>query len=114
MAPSFVAPPTMSMPAVATGIMAPAPPAMPVKLTEGIPTPEQILAQKNGYAAALDKQLKEATATVVQENQIEKQMVAFSAEKNIALYNMQVDEQLCEQLATADEQATIAQCELRK
>merc|ERR1711879_1055982 len=75
-APSFVAPPvmpatTMPMPA---GIVPPAPPAMPVKLTEGIPTPEQIAAQKAGYAAALDKQLAEAVQTVQKETAIEKEM----------------------------------------
>merc|ERR1712187_682896 len=34
--------------------------------------------------------------------------------KNIALYHMQVDEKLTESLALADEQATMAHCELRK
>merc|ERR1719324_958959 len=91
-----------------------APPAMPVKLTEGLPTPEQIAAQKAGYALALDKQLKEACDTVQKETAIEKEMVAFTAKKNIAFYEMQVDEQLTEALSTADEQATIALCELKK
>merc|ERR1719387_1756178 len=118
MAPSFVAPPAAAMmpamPAMPMPQAAMAPPALPVKLTEGIPTPEQILAQKNGYALALDKQLKEATDTVVKENAIEKEMVKFTAAKNIAMYEMQVDEKLVESLALADEQATIAHCELKK
>merc|ERR1719310_806897 len=86
----------------------------PPKLTEGIPTPEQIASQKAGYSAALDKQLKEAIDTVQKETQIEKQMVEFTAKKNIALFELQVDEKLAESLALADEQASIALLELKK
>jgi len=117
MAPSFVAPPAAAMMAAMPGVAMPQAamaPQLPVRLTEGIPTPEQILAQKNGYSMALDKQLKEAADTVVQENAIEKEMVKFTAAKNIALYEMQVDEQLVEALAQTDEQGTIAHCELKK
>merc|ERR1719261_978344 len=96
------------------GIVPPAAPVMPQKLTGGIPTPEQIAQQKAGYAAALDKQLKEAIDTVQKETAIEKQMVQFNADKQIALYNMQVDEKLTEAMAVADEQATFALLELNK
>merc|ERR1711937_1126456 len=48
------------------------------------------------------------------ETQIEKDMVKFNAEKQIALYNMQVDEKLTEMCATAAEQATISDLELKK
>merc|ERR1719223_1065995 len=95
-------------------INVPQAPMQPPKLTEGIPTPEQIAQQKNGYSAALDKQLKEAIDTVQKETAIEKQMIQFTAEKNIALYNMQVDEKLVEAQALADEQATFALLELNK
>jgi len=95
-------------------ITAPAAPVAPPKLTGGIPTPEQIAQQKAGYSAALDKQLKEAIETVQKETQIEKEMIKFTAEKTIALYNMQVDEKLTEAVAMADEQATFALCELNK
>merc|ERR1719161_1727064 len=95
-------------------VVAPAMPAAPVKLTDGIPTPQQIAQQKAGYAAALDKQLQEAIATVKRETDIEKQMIKFSADKNIALYNMGVDEKLAEAVALAEEQATIASLELKK
>jgi hypothetical protein len=89
-------------------------PSAPMKLTEGIPTPQQIAAQKEGYSKALDKQLKEAIETVQKETQIEKEMIKFNAEKAIALSNMQVDEQLVEAMAMADEQATFALLELKK
>merc|ERR1719310_1934774 len=86
----------------------------PPKLTEGIPTPEQIASQKAGYSAALDKQLKEAIDTVQKETAIEKQMVEFTAKKNIAMFELQVDEKLAESVALADEQATFAVLELKK
>jgi len=104
--PSYVAPPV--------GIQVPAAPVAPPKLTTGIPTPDQIAQQKSGYAAALDKQLKEAIDTVQKETAIEKEMIKFTAEKTIALYNMQVDEKLTEAMALADEQATFALLELNK
>merc|ERR1719353_672173 len=89
-------------------------PAEPPNLTAGIPTPEQIAAQKVQFAAALDKQLKEAIETVQKETSIEKEMIKFNADKQIALYNMQVDEKLTEAMALADEQATFAMLELNK
>jgi len=92
----------------------PAVPAQPRKLTEGIPAPDQIAAQKAGYSAALDKQLKEAIETVQKETTIEKEMIKFTSEKTIAMYNMQVDEKLSEAMASADEQATLALLELNK
>merc|ERR1740138_1158040 len=95
-------------------IPTPAAPVAPQKLTTGIPTPDQIQAQKGGYSAALDKQLKEAIDTVQKETAIEKEMIKFTADKTIALYNMQVDEKLIEALAATDEQSTFALLELNK
>lgn len=62
----------------------------------------------------MDKQLKEAIDTVQKETSIEKEMIKFTAEKTIALYNMQVDEKLAESMALADERATFAALELKK
>jgi len=92
----------------------PAVPVAPVRLTEGIPTPEQISQQKQGYSAALDKQLTEATTTVQKETEIEKQMIKFNADKSIALYAMQVEEAIAEQQAMWEEQTVIAKLELKK
>merc|ERR1719149_587926 len=69
----------------------------PTDLTVGLPNSKQIATQKAGYAAALDKQ-----------------MVKFSADKQIALFQMQVEEQRNEQMALLDEQSTIAVLELKK
>jgi len=108
-APSYVAAPVMQQ-----TMNVPQAPMAPMQLTKGIPTPAQIDQQKKGYSAALDKQLKDAIDTVQKETAIEKQMIQFTAEKTIALYNMQVDEKLIEAHSLADEQATIALCELNK
>jgi len=111
---SFV-PPMPLMPASQSqALLAGAGPQLPVKLTEGIPTVEQIASQKGLYAAALDKQLQEAQATITKEVAIEKQMVTFATQKDIALYEMQVDERLTEALAQVDEQATMQILELKK
>jgi len=90
------------------------PPQPPRPLTTGIPTPEQISTQKVQFAATLDKQLQDAVETVKKETEIEKQMVKFNTDKQIALYHMQVDEKLAEMLAASEENATISDLELKK
>ena len=40
--------------------------------------------------------------------------VKFNADKQIAMYNMQVDEKLTEMIALAEEQSVISTCELNK
>jgi len=87
---------------------------VPVSLTQGIPNPDQITAQKTAYAAALEKQLKDGMETIQKESEIEKSMVKFTADKQLALMQMQIEEQRNEQIALLEEQATIRQCELRK
>merc|ERR1712151_1490828 len=77
-------------------------PMPPQQLTKGIPDPQAIESQKRAYAAALDKQLKEAMDTVTKETAIEKRMAAFKTEKDIALYELSVDEKLAEQMALVD------------
>jgi len=115
-APSYVAAPQSQqlIQQFANPINVPNAPVQPMKLTDGIPTPAQILSQKNGYAAALDKQLKEASDTVAKETAIEKEMVKFNAAKQIAMFENQVDEKLTEGLALEDERATFSLLELKK
>lgn len=103
-----------TMPLPATIPMPQAPGGPPPKLTAGIPDPAQIEKQKLAYAAGLDKQLNDAIATVQNETRIEKEMVAFRTQKDIALYETQIDEKLVEQLAVEDERAAITTCQLRK
>lgn len=117
---SYVAPPVMTASYAApampqpVAMQQPAAPQPPRSLTAGIPTPEQIQTQKAQFAAALDKQLQEAVETVRKETEIEKQMVKFNTEKQISLYNMQVDEKLAELTAAAAESSTISDLELKK
>jgi len=110
----YAAAPQYAAAQYANPINVPQVPIAPVKLTEGIPTPAQINSQKNGYAAALDKQLKEASDTVAKETAIEKEMVKFTAAKQIAMFENEVDEKLVEGLALEDERATFALLELKK
>merc|ERR1712066_582976 len=112
---SFVAPPAMAQMAMPQAFpMAAQQPMPPQQLTKGIPDPQAIESQKRAYTAALDKQLKEAMDTVTKETAIEKRMAAFKTEKDIALFELSVDEKLAEQMALVDEQATMAQCQLKK
>merc|ERR1740133_720738 len=104
----------MHLPRSMSGAPLMTPMAAPTSLTAGIPTPDQIAAQKGQFAAALDKQLKDAIATIQKETQIEKDMVKFTAEKQISLYNVQVDEKFVEMCALAEEQSVIGTCELNK
>jgi len=104
------APSVVPMPQAPQVMLGPA----PASLTQGIPNPDQITAQKTQYAEALKKQLKDGMETIQKENEIEKSMVQFTADKQLALMQMQVEEQLNEQIALLDEQATIRQCELKK
>merc|ERR1719345_720182 len=109
----FVVPQSF-MPGTMNIIPTPMAPVAPMKLTEGIPTPAQINSQKAGYAAALDKQLAEALDTVKKETAIEKQMVQFSADKSVALFNNGVDERLAEQLALVEEEQVFRTLEIKK
>merc|ERR1719253_1216391 len=121
-APQYVAAPTVVetvvpqsfIPGTMNIIPTPAAPVAPLKLTEGIPTPAQINSQKAGYSTALDKQLKEALETVQKETAIEKQMVQFSADKSVAIFNNGVDERLAEQIALVDEEQVFRTLELKK
>jgi len=86
----------------------------PVDLTVGIPNPQQISQQQAAYQAALDRQLAEGVATISKENEIEKQMLRFTTEKNIALFSMQEEEKLTEAMALLDEQLAFQTLEFKK
>merc|ERR1719498_1224113 len=114
MTPSVVPQPvTTAIPQPVTTAMAPSV-VPPPKLTAGIPTPEQIAAQKAQYAAALDKQLEEARNTVVKETKIAQEMAKFTADKQADLYRVQVEEKAVEAVSRVEEQSTIQSLELKK
>lgn len=111
---SFVPPLAMVPMQQIVAVPSPAAQGVPGKLTQGVPNLEQIASQKSLYSQALDKQLKDATDAVAREIAMEKKMVAFNTDKNIALYGMQVEEGFNEACAATDEQATMAVLELEK
>lgn len=113
-APSYVAQPMVQQQIIQAPQVVQAVMEAPKALTVGIPNPEQIKVQKEAYSAALDKQLKDGVDTIQKETEIEKNMIKFTADKQMALMQMQVEEQRNEQIAFLEEQATIRQCELRK
>jgi len=82
--------------------------------TVGIPTPAQVSVQQAAYSNALDKQLAEGIATLEKERELEKQMLKFSTDKDIALYTNVAMERLVEASALVDEKMTFAVLELKK
>jgi len=104
LAASYVAPQVLAQPTM----------AVPQSLTQGIPNPDQIRVQKDAYGAALEKQLSVGIDTIKKETEIEKNMIKFNADKQLALMQLQVEERRNEQMALLDEQATFRQCELKK
>jgi len=86
----------------------------PAPFTEGIPNPQDISKQEAAYQAALDNQLQVAIRTIKEEIEIEKQMIRFSTEKNIALFQMQEEEKQTEAFALLDEKLAIQSLELKK
>mmetsp|Transcript_44041 Transcript_44041/g.80862 ORF Transcript_44041/g.80862 Transcript_44041/m.80862 type:complete len:220 (+) Transcript_44041:69-728(+) len=113
-----VAPTSYTVAAPTTAAVSRVPPPVaatpPQNLTEGLPDERQIAAQKAAYAQALDLQLQQATEILQKETAIEKEMLSFKAQKDIAMFNLSVEEKLVEQLASVDEQTTFQQLELLK
>jgi len=81
---------------------------------QGMPTPPQIVAQQTRYAAALDQQLSTGVATLEKERDLEKQMLKFTCEKDIALFTNAATEKFVEQSELVDERTTFAILELKK
>merc|ERR1719440_226197 len=106
--------PSYAPPYAAPAVMIGAAPPRPGNLTQGVPNVEQIAQQKAMYVAALEKQTMNAQATVSKEVNIEKQLATFATQKDVAMYHMQVEAQLADQLAQADEQATLKILEVKK
>jgi len=82
--------------------------------TQGLPTPTQISAQQTQYATALDRQLVEGIAVLEKERELEKQMLKFTAEKDVALFTNTIMERFVEQAELVDERCTFQVLELKK
>lgn len=82
--------------------------------TQGLPTPQQISAQQAQYATALDRQLAEGIAVLEKERELEKQMLKFTTEKDVALFTNTIMEKFVEQAELVDERCTFQVLELKK
>lgn len=85
---------------VMSGMQTPAPPMAafagqaPVRLTDGLPDPAKIDAEKVAYEKALDAQLKKQADGVLAEAELKKKMMDQTAKMQLAQYQLQIEEQL--------------------
>jgi len=102
---SFVAPPMTAQPVILGGMAATVvgtpsysgpvfslPP--PVSLTQGIPDPEAIEKQKEGYSKSLDFQLKQGTEALMAQGQVQKDMIEQTCKTQMAEHQLQIESQL--------------------
>jgi len=77
----------------------------PVKLTEGMTEPAKLDAERVAYEKALAAQLKKQSDATLQEASIKKQMLEQTAKKNLAEYQLQIEEQLKMSCLQVDQEA---------
>jgi len=80
--------------ALASGGSPPVSPRKPVKITEGLPDPTSVDRQKLQHARSLLDKLQSDTATLTQQNQVRKQMLAQYGVQQKAQHATQVDSDL--------------------
>jgi len=90
-APSFVAAPVVEVVALAAPVVMFGVPA-PVKLTDGLVTPEKIEAERLAYEKALAAQLKKQSDAVMEECRIKKLMMDQTAKTQLAEFELQAEE----------------------
>jgi len=101
-APSYVAAPAMvEYAAPVAQFMVPA----PVSLTQGMTEPAKLDAERVAYEKALAAQLKKQSDATMQEASIKKQMLEQTAKKNLAEYQLQIEEQLKMSCLQVDQEA---------
>jgi len=110
-APSYVAAPqqityAQAAPAVVETVAGPQfmMPA-PVKLTQGMTEPAKLDAERVAYEKALAAQLKKQSDATLQEASIKKQMMEQTAKRQLAEYQLQIEEQLKMACLTLDQEA---------
>jgi len=94
---------TMAAPAVyaSPGFMVPE----PVKLTTGMTEPAKLDAERLAYEKALAAQLKKQSDATLAEASIKKQMLEQTAKKNLAEYQLQIEEQVKMSCLQVDQEA---------
>merc|ERR1740130_1228044 len=102
-APSYVAAPVQMVEYAApvAQFMVPA----PVSLTQGMTEPAKLDAERVAYEKALAAQLKKQSDATLQEASIKKQMLEQTAKKNLAEYQLQIEEQLKMSCLQVDQEA---------
>merc|ERR1719272_955383 len=90
-APSYVAAPVVAAP-VAAGPQFQVPP--PVSMTAGMTEPSKLEAERVAYEKALAAQLNKQSDAALAEASIKKQMMEQTAKKQLAEYQLQIEEQL--------------------
>jgi len=111
MAPSYVAQPQVTYAAPNQTVVEYAAPASqftvpePVKLTQGMVEPAKLDAERKAYETALAAQLKKQSDATLQEASIKKQMLEQTAKKNLAEYQLQIEEQLKMSCLQVDQEA---------
>jgi hypothetical protein len=99
-----------------TGSYVPSPPPAgpPPKLTEGIPDPASVEAQKRQYEKSIEAQLKQEQTHLNQRNQAQKQLLQQHVEAQKAQYNLQMDQYLRQQAMEIDQQGNVELIQLQQ
>jgi len=100
-APSYVAAPQMVVEAQGPQFNMPA----PRRLTEGMTEPAKLDAERVAYEKALAAQLKKQSDACLAEASIKKQMMEQTAKKQLAEYQLQIEEQLKMSMLQIDQEA---------
>merc|ERR1719149_276297 len=101
-APSYVAAPVVeTIAAAGPQFMVPA----PVSLTAGMVAPAKLDAERVAYEKALAAQLKKQSDAALAEASIKKQMMEQTAKKQLAEYQLQIEEQLKMSMLQIDQEA---------
>merc|ERR1719272_2291918 len=77
----------------------------PVSLTQGMTEPAKLDAERLAYEKALAAQLKKQSDATMQEASIKKQMLEQTAKRNLAEYQLQIEEQLKMSCLQVDQEA---------
>merc|ERR1719356_2275444 len=80
-------------PAGAVAPMPTGPPQQPTSLTQGLPTPDSIAKQKEGYIKLLDDQLKQGQATLDQQRKQQTDYLHQQAQQQKDQVQMQIKQQ---------------------
>jgi len=88
---------TFQMPPGAMAPMPTGPPQQPASLTQGLPTPEAIAKQKEGYIKLLDDQLKQGQATLDQQRKQQTEYLHQQAKQQKDQVEMQIKQQVHQQ-----------------